>query len=1544
MNTPGIIQEIGAAVAASPVCCRLLEVSIEVAVLAAAVWGLIHLLRIRSARVCSLLWILVLAKGLLGLAFGAPFELAGLRVAASAGTGQSVAAAGMTQEERALRDEEIRRALSEMESLSTTARAGSQGAADREKALPPAQVTASQRDRGASARWEAVLDVFSVRHAAATLVGVWVMGALWGLLRTALDLRRIRRLCLASAEAPEELLAVFRAEVARLGIPRGPRLRVCDQIESPALVGFLKPTVLLPRWLAETATPVRVRWMLAHELMHYKQKDSAGLLIRRAAEILLWFHPAVWWAGGRWEEAMERACDRALIAGESDARDYAGQLYQVLEGLVERRSRVRVRAGLFATRTQIGRRIAALLTTPLSVPSRLSPSALTLLVLLALAALSFGVGINQAAPEDEKGKTGAEKEQTKSAKEKVETQTRGRLSDEQEQLIREKAGKAMADLRSLAVGMEAYRVDHDTYAPSLVSLTTPVAYLSGIPSDPFSTQDPADPYRLNVNSPDYKPILYSIGPDAEDQKGLLVFDPTNGTMSQGDLVRYLQATYKIIEDTDLKAKIEKQQSLTDEMKTLVFLWFIRTRQGLPENLEEVVRATGYLKDVPEDMFVPGRKLSYRLDAKKETAWIYSLGPDAADDGGDKKIGGVIKQGEIPKGDIFTEIYLADLQDRYPEIPEPLDRRLLEHIPKRYVDKKSLVEPLLDLQEKENRPNALLYYVAAGFMIPPIPNNTQKDLIQNVLSEGWSEKAEPLKPYIETWQPAFNLIRKGAVLDYAKGIGSQGPLTPVPNFLAAQLGAKALCLEGRYLESLGKHREALEDYLTALTMGRDYMSPGNSLISPLVGVAVISVGTGQIRALVTAGKLAPADLERCRTRLEAIDKDYPSFADAFRVESLHIRWWIDRIRKDGNAEGLIAESKMPPETATELRQAVKDIDRIEADHKKLWDTIVRNEETPWWKQNREEYNKELERIHAASHPLVAKTVPNFLEAGTRGWTARAGLRLARVATGLEIYKLQNGRYPDSLDALTPAQIGAEPPVDPFAGKSFRYRLDGDRYAMWSLGPDSADNAAETIYDPTNGTMSQGDIILKLSPAQTTETEAPPPLPSGAVQEKDSPPGTEQQNLSELPDPLDRRVLEHIPKNHENERALVKPLLDLQEKEKRPNALLYYVVAGFVATDNDTQHDLIRDVLRDGWSEKAASLKPYIEAYQPAFGLIRKGAALDYAKGIGYQGPATPVPNFRAGQYAEGIGYHGPSTPPVPNLLAAQLSAKALSVEGRYFESVGRYREALENYLTVIAMGRDYMSSGDIVSHLVGIAITSIGAAQIRAEVTTGKLSPADLERCRTRLEAIDRNYPSIADAFRIDSLCAKWWTDRIRKDGNAEGLIAEGKLPSEEAAKMRQGAKDIDRIEADQKKLWDAIVRNAETPWWKQNREEYEKEFERIRAASHPLLANAVPNFLEAFTRGGTARAGLRLARVAAGLEIYKLGHGRYPDSLDALTPTQIGNEPPVDPFTGKSLRYRLDGDRYALWSIGPDSADNAAETIYDPTNGTMSQGDIILRR
>jgi hypothetical protein len=51
-----------------------------------------------------------------------------------------------------------------------------------------------------------------------------------------------------------------------------------------------------------------------------------------------------------------------------------------------------------------------------------------------------------------------------------------------------------------------------------------------------------------------------------------------------------------------------------------------------------------------------------------------------------------------------------------------------------------------------------------------------------------------------------------------------------------------------------------------------------------------------------------------------------------------------------------------------------------------------------------------------------------------------------------------------------------PIDPFSGKGFIYQLvsDGTNYTLYSIGPVRVDDARQILYDPTNGTVSSGDI--------------------------------------------------------------------------------------------------------------------------------------------------------------------------------------------------------------------------------------------------------------------------------------------------------------------------------------------------------------------------------------------------------------------------------------------------------------------------------------
>ncbi len=70
-----------------------------------------------------------------------------------------------------------------------------------------------------------------------------------------------------------------------------------------------------------------------------------------------------------------------------------------------------------------------------------------------------------------------------------------------------------------------------------------------------------------------------------------------------------------------------------------------------------------------------------------------------------------------------------------------------------------------------------------------------------------------------------------------------------------------------------------------------------------------------------------------------------------------------------------------------------------------------------------------------------------------------------------------------------------------------------------------------------------------------------------------------------------------------------------------------------------------------------------------------------------------------------------------------------------------------------------------------------------------------------------------------------------------------------------------------------------------------------------------------------------LARVAIALERFRLAHGGYPDSLDALAPAYLPSVP-RDVVGGEPLHYRRDGERFILYSIGWNGVDDGGEQAW----------------
>jgi hypothetical protein len=63
------------------------------------------------------------------------------------------------------------------------------------------------------------------------------------------------------------------------------------------------------------------------------------------------------------------------------------------------------------------------------------------------------------------------------------------------------------------------------------------------------------------------------------------------------------------------------------------------------------------------------------------------------------------------------------------------------------------------------------------------------------------------------------------------------------------------------------------------------------------------------------------------------------------------------------------------------------------------------------------------------------------------------------------------------------------------------------------------------------------------------------------------------------------------------------------------------------------------------------------------------------------------------------------------------------------------------------------------------------------------------------------------------------------------------------------------------------------------------------------------------------------AIAALGLVAYEQGHGRYPNELGEIVPEYLSTLP-YDPFSGKPLRYRVEGNRYLLYSVDVNRVDD----------------------
>ena len=106
-----------------------------------------------------------------------------------------------------------------------------------------------------------------------------------------------------------------------------------DLVGTPSLYGVLHPRLLIPERLIGKLSDPELKYILLHELAHYKRRDIPVIWATSVVKSLYWFNPLVWYAFYRMRLDCENACDALVMShvGGEEQNDYGHLLLRLLE-------------------------------------------------------------------------------------------------------------------------------------------------------------------------------------------------------------------------------------------------------------------------------------------------------------------------------------------------------------------------------------------------------------------------------------------------------------------------------------------------------------------------------------------------------------------------------------------------------------------------------------------------------------------------------------------------------------------------------------------------------------------------------------------------------------------------------------------------------------------------------------------------------------------------------------------------------------------------------------------------------------------------------------------------------------------------------------------------------------------------------------------------------------------------------------------------------------------------------------------------------------
>ena len=303
----------------------------------------------------------------------------------------------------------------------------------------------------------------------------------------------------------------------------------------------------------------------------------------------------------------------------------------------------------------------------------------------------------------------------------------------------------------------------------------------------------------------------------------------------------------------------------------------------------------------------------------------------------------------------------------------------------------------------------------------------------------------------------------------------------------------------------------------------------------------------------------------------------------------------------------------------------------------------------------------------------------------------------------------------------------------------------------------------------------------------------------------------------------------------------------------------------------------------------------------------------------------------------------SVEPAPFLII-QTGVKTALISARLDALDGQTSRGLATATSVLGLARRHPAS-ELISQLIAIAVSSL-SSQTVADIAAQCDDPDALRHALEEMQRLEAQVtvPMVEDIIVADML------------GNLRALKREGypveldfSKPATELydqsveATMRYPEWKVQQLEPNdplRAKYEEAIAGQSERNRGFSIRNALRRAGPYGALMRDMLMTMAIPNFLEASTREKVATARYRLAKLAVAERLAQVEGSAPAATPRDLVPKYLATEP-QDPFSSGTFQRAAGSDFY---SLGPDTRDDAGAVAYDATNGTLSRGDIVLRR